>query len=149
MPGKAAPFPLYECGFYTIVLIELECNAKQGHYQDTQRPLPKAESDDRGQWLFQCDRIYCLCDLSLSFPQGNKGGGMKEEEKKRTLLLPSELYRRLEERAKSTGFGSVYEYVIFILEEALKEGGKEKEMALTKEEEEEIKKGLRSLGYLE
>ena len=50
---------------------------------------------------------------------------MKKEEEKRTLLLPAELYDRLEERVKATGFGSVYEYVIFILEEALKEEGKE------------------------
>jgi len=73
---------------------------------------------------------------------------MKKEEEKRTLLLPTELYDRLEERVKATGFGSVYEYVIFILEEALKEEGKE-EKALSKEEEEEVKKKLRALGYLE
>ena len=71
---------------------------------------------------------------------------MKKEEEKRTLLLPAELYDRLEERVKATGFGSVEEYVIFILEEVLKEG---EEGALSKEEEEEIKKRLRALGYLE
>lgn len=69
---------------------------------------------------------------------------MKKEEEKRTLLLPPELYSRIEERVKATGFGSVYEYVIFILEEALKE-----ERTLSKEEEEEVKKQLRALGYLE
>jgi len=73
---------------------------------------------------------------------------MKKEEEKRTLLLPAELHGRIEERVKATGFGSVYEYVIFILEEALKEEGKE-ENPLSKEEEEEIKKRLRALGYLE
>ena len=71
---------------------------------------------------------------------------MKKEEEKRTLLLPAELYDRLEERVKATDFGSVEEYVIFILEEVLKEG---EEGALSKEEEEEIKKRLRALGYLE
>jgi Arc/MetJ-type ribon-helix-helix transcriptional regulator len=73
---------------------------------------------------------------------------MKKEEEKRTLLLPAELYEKLEERVKATGFGSVYEYVIFILEEALKGEGKE-EKTLSKEEEEEVKKKLRALGYLE
>lgn len=72
---------------------------------------------------------------------------MKREEEKRTLLLPLELYGRIEERVKATGFGSVYEYVIFILEEALKEEGKE-EKTLSKEDE-EVKKRLRALGYLE
>ena len=71
---------------------------------------------------------------------------MKEEEEKRPLLLPPELYKRLEERAKATGFGSAHEYVVFILEEVLKEGVEE---ALTEEQEEEVKKRLRALGYLE
>lgn len=71
---------------------------------------------------------------------------MKKEEEKKTLLLPAELYGRIEERAKATGFGSVYEYVVFILEEVLKQ---EEAGALSDEEEEEVKKRLRSLGYLE
>ena len=74
--------------------------------------------------------------------------GMEKEVKKRTLLLPAELYHRLEERAKATGFGSAREYVIFILEEVLKEEGDEEERTFSKEEEEEIKKRLRELGYL-
>lgn len=68
---------------------------------------------------------------------------MKKEEEKRTLFLPTELYQKIEERVKATGFGSVDEYVIFILEEVLKE-----EAGLSDEEEEEVKKRLRALGYL-
>lgn len=68
---------------------------------------------------------------------------MKKEEEKRTLFLPTELYQKIEERIKATGFGSVDEYVIFILEEVLKE-----EAGPSDEEEEEVKKRLRALGYL-
>jgi len=71
---------------------------------------------------------------------------MKKEED-RTLLLPAELYEKIEQRAKATGFGSAHEYVVFILEEVLKEGVEEE--ALTEEQEEEVKKRLRALGYLE
>lgn len=71
---------------------------------------------------------------------------MKEDTKKRTLILPTKLYNRLLKRAKSTGFSSVEEYVIFVLEKTLEEGGGE--IPLTPKEEEEVKKNLRALGYL-
>jgi len=68
---------------------------------------------------------------------------MKKEEKMKALFLPAELYQRIEKRVKATGFGSVDEYVIFVLDEILAEGG-----VSSKEEEEEVKKRLRALGYL-
>ncbi|MCL0057499.1 hypothetical protein M1N05_00315 [Dehalococcoidales bacterium] len=73
---------------------------------------------------------------------------MEKEQESKAIFLPVELYRRIEERAKATSFGSVDEYVIFVLEEVLKEEGEE-EKAFSKEEEEEIKKRLRALGYLD
>lgn len=72
---------------------------------------------------------------------------MKKEQEKRAVLLPAGLYSRIEERVKTAGFGSVDEYVIFVLEEILKEDAEE--TAFTKEEEEEVKKRLRGLGYLD
>jgi len=72
---------------------------------------------------------------------------MKEE--KKAVLLPTELYSRVLERVEATGFGSVDEYVIFVLGEVLKEDGEEEEKALSREEEEEVKKRLRALGYLD
>lgn len=69
---------------------------------------------------------------------------MKNEEEKRALSLPPELYKKIKERAKATGFSSVDEYVIFVLEEALEED----EEATGNEEDEEVKKRLRALGYL-
>jgi Arc/MetJ-type ribon-helix-helix transcriptional regulator len=66
---------------------------------------------------------------------------MSNEKEGKAVILYAELYSRIEERVKATGFGSVDEYVTFVLEEVLKEEGKE--------EEELVKKRLRALGYLE
>ena len=73
---------------------------------------------------------------------------MKKEQEGKAVFLPTELYGRIGERVKDTGFGSVDEYVIFVLEEVLKEEEQE-ERALSKEEEEEVKKRLKGLGYLD
>ena len=60
------------------------------------------------------------------------------------IRIPKELFERLQERAKEEGFEDPRDYIIFILEEAVRES----EEVFTPEEEEEIKKRLRSLGYL-
>ena len=69
---------------------------------------------------------------------------MKEEQKSKAVSLPAELYSRIEERAKSTGFNSIDDYIVFILEEVIKDEG---EVAISKEDEEEVKRRLRALGY--
>ncbi len=68
-------------------------------------------------------------------------------EKNKAVFLSADLYRRIEEKVRATGFGSVEEYAIFVLEEVLKE--EDDETVFSKEEEEEVKKRLRDLGYLE
>ena len=73
---------------------------------------------------------------------------MSKEQKGKAVFLSAELYNRIEERVKETGFSSVDEYVTFVLEEVLKGEGEE-ETAFSKEEEEEVKKRLRALGYLD
>lgn len=73
---------------------------------------------------------------------------MSKDQEAKAVLLPHELYDRIEKRVRETGFGSVDEYVTFVLEEVLKEEG-EGEAAFSKEEEEEVKKRLRALGYLD
>ena len=73
---------------------------------------------------------------------------MSKEQESKAVFLSAELYGRIEERVTATGFGSVEEYVTFVLEEVLKEEG-EGETAFSKEEEEEVKKRLRALGYLD
>jgi len=68
------------------------------------------------------------------------------KEAKKAVLLPDDLYHKIGERVNATEFNSVDEYVIFVMEEVLKD---EEEQALSKEDEEEIKKKLKSFGYLE
>lgn len=73
---------------------------------------------------------------------------MKKEQEDKNIALPAELYSRIEKRAEDTGFGSVDEYVMFVLEEILKDEGEE-EQIFNKEDEEEVKKRLKALGYLD
>jgi Arc/MetJ-type ribon-helix-helix transcriptional regulator len=72
---------------------------------------------------------------------------MKEKEERKAVFLPAELYGKVEERVKATDFGSVDEYVEFVLEEVVKE--EEEERAFSEEEEKEVKKRLKDLGYLD
>jgi Arc/MetJ-type ribon-helix-helix transcriptional regulator len=74
---------------------------------------------------------------------------MKEEEEKKAVFLPAVLYGRIEERVRATEFNSVEEYITFVLEEILKEEESEEEPTFSAVEEEEVKKRLRALGYLE
>jgi len=62
---------------------------------------------------------------------------MKKDETK-SVSVPAELYGKIEERAKAADFGSVDEYVEFVLAQAIKE---------EEEAEKEVKKRLRDLGY--
>ena len=64
------------------------------------------------------------------------------------IEIPKDLYERIEEHLQELGgeFGSVEEFIVFVLEEVLRE--EEEEEVFTPEEEEEIKKRLRALGYL-
>ena len=63
------------------------------------------------------------------------------------LYIPKLLYDKIRKRVEESGgeFQSVEEYVEFVLTEIIKE---EPEEVYTPEEEEEIKRRLRSLGYL-
>jgi len=74
---------------------------------------------------------------------------MSKEQGSKTVSLSAELYGRIEERVNVTGFGSVDEYITFVLEEVLKDEDEGDRVAFSKEEEEEVKKRLRALGYLD
>jgi len=63
------------------------------------------------------------------------------------IYLPETLYQKIEEQIKGTEFSSVEDYVIFVLEEILKEED-DSEATLTPEEEELVKERLKGLGYL-
>ena len=68
-------------------------------------------------------------------------------EEKKTVSLPAELYGKIEQRIVGTEFDSVDEYVNFVLAEVFKE--EEAETSFSKEDEEEVKRRLKSLGYLD
>jgi Arc/MetJ-type ribon-helix-helix transcriptional regulator len=71
---------------------------------------------------------------------------MKKKEQKKTVFMSAELYSKIAERIKDTDFSSVDEYVEFVLEEVVSEDQSEK--AFNEEEEKEVKKRLKELGYL-
>ena len=72
----------------------------------------------------------------------------KGEKNKKVVYLSTALYEQIAERSKTTGFNSVDEYVIFVMEEVLKDDDEEAQ-PMSKEDEEEIQKRLRALGYTE
>jgi len=73
---------------------------------------------------------------------------MSQENDTRVIQVSADLYGRVQQRVSDAGFGSVDEYVAFVLEEILKDE-EEEQQTFSKEEEEEVKKRLRALGYLE
>ena len=65
-----------------------------------------------------------------------------------TIKIPKELYDKLTEIIKNTGFSSVTEFIVFTMR-TLAMGGKIKEKDKFKKEEiREIKRRLKKLGYL-
>ncbi len=64
----------------------------------------------------------------------------------RTLLLPEELVRALEERMRGSSFDSVDSFVAFILGRLLERPG---EGAFSAEDERLLRERLRSLGYID
>ncbi len=70
-------------------------------------------------------------------------------EKYTTVEIPQELYEKIEERIQDTEFGSVSEYVTYVLREVLASLEEEEEEVFTEEEEEKVKERLRALGYLD
>ena len=70
---------------------------------------------------------------------------MKKE--KKTIEISETLYESLKQSADDSGFESVEEFVDFVLEEVVRRGtGEERE--LTDDEQKEIDKSLKELGYL-
>lgn len=72
---------------------------------------------------------------------------MKQEPESGAVNLPAELYKQIKDRAEATDFESVDEYVIFVLSEVLKEV--EETVTIDPEQEAEVKKRLKALGYLD
>lgn len=73
---------------------------------------------------------------------------MEGKEEKKAVLLPTDLYKKIEERVNTTEFNSVEEYAVFVLEEVLR-CKEDKEKTFSEEEEKKLKKRLEALGYLD
>ena len=71
------------------------------------------------------------------------------EGESRAVTISAALYGRIAQRLSAAGFDTVDEYVTFVLEEVLRDEGEDERPTFSKEEEEEVKKRLRALGYLE
>jgi len=64
----------------------------------------------------------------------------------RTIVVPEELARALEERLKQTSFPSIDAFVGFVLARLLEETGA---TGFSEEEERRLRERLRSLGYID
>ena len=70
-------------------------------------------------------------------------------ENKVTIKIPRELYQRLSQMIKGTGFSSVTEFIVFVMRNLASAGEIRGEERLTAEEVKAIRERLRRLGYLE
>ena len=64
------------------------------------------------------------------------------------VLIPTPLYKKIEERIKDSDIESVASYIVKVLEEELsKEKGNED--GFSEEDEEKVKERLKALGYID
>ncbi len=69
---------------------------------------------------------------------------------KRSISIPEKLAKRIDKRVKSSEFSDAGEYITYVMEQVMdRVEGKNRQESFSKEDEEKIKKRLRSLGYLE
>ncbi len=65
-----------------------------------------------------------------------------------TIKIPQELYGTLSEMIKDTGFGSVTEFVVFVMRTLAMSGQVKENDRLTEDEVRAVRERLRRLGYL-
>ena len=68
--------------------------------------------------------------------------------KAKNVALPRELYSAIEKKMVDTGIDSVQEYVIFVMKEVIKDDDGD-ELQFTQEDDEQVRKKLKELGYLD
>jgi len=64
------------------------------------------------------------------------------------VSIPVQLFDKIEEQIKGTGFPSVSSYVAYVLREVLAGGHEKGEIPFTKDDEKRVRERLRALGYL-
>jgi len=65
-----------------------------------------------------------------------------------TIKIPRQLYERLKELIRGTGFSSVNEFIVYVMRDIVSAGRLEEDVSLSKQEVDIIRKRLRALGYL-
>jgi Arc/MetJ-type ribon-helix-helix transcriptional regulator len=70
------------------------------------------------------------------------------EKEFKDVSIPTSLYKKIEEKIKGSEITSVSSYVAKVLRESLSKEESTPE-ALTKEDEEKVKKRLKALGYID
>jgi metal-responsive CopG/Arc/MetJ family transcriptional regulator len=65
-----------------------------------------------------------------------------------TIKIPRELYQKLGQMIRGTGFSSVTEFIVFVMRNLASSGEIKGEDKLTEEEVRAIRERLRRLGYL-
>ena len=65
-----------------------------------------------------------------------------------TIKIPRELYHRLSDMIKETGFSSVTEFIVFVMRSLASSGELTKGGNSTEEEVKAVQERLRRLGYL-
>jgi len=73
---------------------------------------------------------------------------VKTEKDKVTIKIPRPLYENLSKIIEGGGFNSVTEFIVYILRDLISSRSVKKELSLSQEEIELVKKRLKSLGYL-
>lgn len=73
---------------------------------------------------------------------------MKAEKNKVTIKIPRSLYENLGKIIEEGGFNSVTEFIVYVLRDLISSRSVKKELSLSQEEIDLIKKRLKSLGYL-
>jgi hypothetical protein len=95
-----------------------------------------------------------VLDILLGVSQESKRtlagrSAMPKGRDKVTIKIPRELYRRLQEMLKGTGFGSVTEFIVYVMRDLASGGRLERQEGLTSQEVDLIRKRLKALGYLD
>ena len=81
--------------------------------------------------------------------QAKKGGSGPSGRNKVTIKIPRELYERIQTIIEGTGFGSVTEFIVYILRDLAAVEGVAESGGLSGREVNLIRQRLRALGYLD
>ena len=74
---------------------------------------------------------------------------MIDGRERKNVSISGRLYRLIEDRVADSEFTSVDEYVDFVLEEVMDEVKQEENQLSSEDEDREVKKRLKDLGYLD